>query len=362
MRRGATDDDRRILDTQQCFAYSAPQHVRSTAQIPALRTTLHSTLALSLVLVLQGCVLVTGTFNPFASTPEPLEEHVVDGKGRAKVLLIDVSRVISSQSEAEAFGVRREEATTARVLAELNRAREDDAVRAVVLRINSPGGTVTASDTVFHEVMRFKSERRVPVVTQMLDTATSGAYYVSLASDVIVASPTTITGSVGVVLYGVNLSGLMAKIGIADQTLKSGALKDAGSPLRPMTAADAETLQSILAQMQQRFLAVVQERRPALQAAALDRIADGRVLSADEALQWGLIDRIGYLEDAIGTARERAGLTEARVVMYRRSQEYAENIYSRSPLGIPQVNVVNVELASLGRLPQFMYLWVPGLD
>jgi len=311
---------------------------------------------------LPGCVLISANLNPFSSTPEPLEEYVIDGEGKNKILLLDISRVISSRSEENALSVKREEATTARVLEELNRARKDDSVCAVVLRINSPGGTVTASDTIFHELLRFKEERRVPVVAQLMDTATSGAYYVALASDEIVASPTTVTGSVGVVMYGINLSGLMTKIGIKDQTLKSGALKDSGSPLRPMTPEDAQVLQEVLTQMQARFLGLVRQRRPALTDETVQVIADGRVLTADQALQGHLVDHIGYLEDSIRIARQHAGVSEARVVMYRRSQEFAENIYSQPPVVAPQVNLVHVDLSSFVQPPQLMYLWLPSLD
>jgi protease-4 len=309
-----------------------------------------------------GCVLITGTFDPFSTTPEPLEEHVVSGKGRQKVLLIDVSNVISSKEQEGALGIKREEATTARVLEELKRARDDDHIRAVVLRINSPGGTVTASDIVFHEIMRFKHERGVPVVAQLLDLATSGAYYVALAADEIVASPTSVTGSVGVVMYGINVAGLMERVGVKDQTLKSGELKDAGSPLRPMTPADTRLLDAILAQMQERFLTTVKERRPGVSEEALRTIADGRVLTADQAMQLGLIDRVGYLDGTVENATRRAGVPEARVIMYRRRREFADNLYSYVPIGAPQVNLVHIDLGSLAQPPQFMYLWLPALD
>lgn len=313
-----------------------------------------------LALALPGCVFITGNLNPFASTPHPLEEHVVSGTGRAKILLLDISRVIASQDAEDPFGFKRRESSTARVRQELQQAAKDDRLLAVVLRINSPGGTVTASDTIFHEIMAFKAERGVPVVAQLLDMATSGAYYVALAADQIVASPTTVTGSVGVVMYGVNLSGLMQKIGVTNQTLKAGAHKDIGSPLRKMTPEEAAILQSVLDQMQQRFLSLVQERRP-LTGDALQMIADGRVLTADQALQAGLVDGVGYLEDAVRLAQARAGLTEARVVLYRRPEEFAENIYSRPALGSVEMNLINFDFGGLGHAtPQFMYLWLPN--
>ena len=328
-----------------------------------LRTLGRWCLAAAVITLLHGCVLVTGNFNPFATKPQPLEEHVVSGEGNAKVLLIGISREISGQEEEEAFGVRRRESTTSRVREELDRAAEDDRVRAVVLRINSPGGTVTASDILFHQLMEFKAKRGVPVVAQLLDMATSGAYYVALAADEIVATPTTVTGSVGVVMYNLNVSGLMEKVGVADQTIKAGERKDIGSPLRKMTAEERHILQTVLNQMQDRFLDLVRERRSGLSADGIKTIADGRILTADQALQLGLVDRIGYLQDAVAGAERRAGVSRARVIMYRRPDEFAENIYSGAPVRPAQMNLINFDLGGLHTMaPQFLYMWLPNAE
>ena len=306
---------------------------------------------------------MTGNLNPFTTKPQPLEEHVVSGEGNAKVLLIDISRAISGQEEEEAFGVKRRESTTSRIREELDRAAEDDHVRAVVLRINSPGGTVTASDIIFHQLMDFKEKRGVPVVAQLLDMATSGAYYVALAADEIVATPTSVTGSVGVVMYNVNVSGLMEKIGVADQTIKAGQRKDIGSPLRKMTPEEKRILQAVLNQMQDRFLGLVRERRSGLTADGIKTIADGRILTADQALQLGLVDRIGYLQEAIDDAERRAGVSQARVIMYRRPDEFAENIYSGAPVRPAQMNLINFDFGGLHTMaPQFLYMWLPNAE
>ena len=316
-----------------------------------------------LSLSLSGCVFVTGNFNPFATKPGPLEEHVISGEGSAKVLLIDISRTIGSQEEEGTLGVKHRESTTARVREELDQAAKDDHVRAVVLRINSPGGTVTASDIVFHQLMDFKAKRHVPVVAQVLDMATSGAYYVALAADEIVASPMSVTGSVGVVMYNLNLSGLMEKIGVANQTIRAGAHKDIGSPLRKMTPEEERILQEVINQMQDHFLALVRERRAGLTDDAVKTIADGRVLTADQALQLGLIDRIGYLQETIEDAERRAGTTEARVITYRRPDEFAENIYSGAAVAPAQMNLINFDFGGWGHAgPQFLYMWLPNVE
>jgi len=313
--------------------------------------------------LLSGCVFITGNLNPFASTPQALEEHVVSGEGRTKILLIDISRMISAQEDEGALGISRREGLTARIDEELRRAAQDDAVRAVVLRINSPGGTVTASDVIYHQIMAFKQAQQIPVTAQFLDMGTSGAYYVALAADEIVASPTTVTGSVGVVMYGVNVSGLLDKLGVKNQTIKAGAHKDIGSPLRPMTPEDQAILQDVLDGMQQRFLGLVRERRAGLNPDAIQTISDGRILTADQALQMGLVDRIGYLEDTLQAVGQRFGATGSRVIMYRRPQEFAENIYSAFPTTPSQVNLINLDLGMGSHAsPQFMYLWRPGLE
>jgi len=310
--------------------------------------------------LLSGCVLVTGHFSLFGSTPSDLEERVVSGKGKAKILVIEVAGLISNADERGPFGMGLRPGTTAAVREQLDRAAEDDSVKAVILRINSPGGTVTASDMIYRDVMDFKARRRIPVLTQMLDLATSGGYYVALASDEIVASPTTVTGSVGVILSGVNLSGLMEKLGVTNQTLKTGVHKDSGSPLRPMTAADEALLQSVLVDLQSRFVATVRQRRPQLTAEAVSTISDGRIVTASQALELGLVDRIAYLDETIQHLESRPDVGPAQVILYRRAQDLAENIYSQAPSRAPQMNLVNIDLQHLGfGTPQFLYLWSP---
>ncbi|MBI3786488.1 MAG: signal peptide peptidase SppA [Deltaproteobacteria bacterium] len=311
---------------------------------------------------MSGCVLISGNLNPFSSTPQPLQEQEVGGKGDAKILLLDISNVITDQEEQGPFGVSVRPGMTSRVREELEKAADDDRVKGVLLRINSPGGTVTASDIIYHELMRFKEEHRLPVVAHMMDMGTSGAYYIALAADQIVASPTTVTGSVGVIMAGVNFSGLMEKLGVKNQTFKAGKHKDIASPLRPLTAADEQLMQSVLDDMHQRFLGLVRERRSAMNADALQTISDGRIVTAAQALQAGLVDQIGYADDAIRLLKQRAGIGDARIILYRRPNEYAENIYSRTSVGPPQVNLVNFDLGSLARSPQFMYMWLPGAE
>ena len=308
----------------------------------------------------SGCAVIMANLNPFGGPPEELEEHIVQGEGSAKILIVDVSGVISSSESEETLGLRHRESSVARIAEELKKAAKDDDVKALLLRINSPGGSVNASDTIYHEVRSFAERRNVPVVADILDVGASGGYYVALSADDIIASPASVTGSVGVIMFGINVHGLMEKIGVTDQTLTAGAHKDIGSPLREMTPEEHRILQSVLDGMRTRFVGLVRERRPGAAGGSFAAATDGRILTADQALSAGLIDGIGYLDDAIADARRRIGVTRARVILYRRPEEFAGTIYSRLPAMPPQVNLVNFDLGALGHTaPQFMYLWAP---
>jgi len=290
--------------------------------------------------------------------PQPLMETTVEGEGSAKILLLQIDGVLTDEPESSWYGLRRE-SPVARVREELDRARRDDSIDALLLRIDTPGGTVTASDLLYQEILRFKQERGVPVVAQLMGMATSGGYYVAMSADTVIAHPTTVTGSIGVIFAGVNLSGLMAKYGVADQTITSGPFKDAGSPLRPMRPDERAQLQSVIDDMYQRFLDVVRRGRPALAPEEVSRLADGRIYSAQQALANGLVDRIGDVEDAVELARTRAGLEEARVVTYHRPREYRKNLYTaEASESAPQVEwpIPRLQLPQ----PAFLYLWAPS--
>jgi protease-4 len=245
---------------------------------------------------------------------------------------------------------------------ELTKAAKDEKIKAVVVRINSPGGTVTASDILYHELREFKLKKKVPVIASMMDVAASGGYYLAMASDSVMVHPSTVTGSIGVIMLTVNARGLLEKVGVEANAITSGPRKDMGSPFRVMTAEERGIFQSVIDSFYHRFLAVVQEGRPNLSAEQIKKLADGRIYSGDQAKAAGLIDEIGYLDDAIEMAKKKAGLTEARVVTYGRRGEYQNNIYSRlfgTSAGI--TGLANLDLLTMvrGGTPQFMYLWMP---
>ena len=292
-----------------------------------LRRTALPPLLACLALANAGCINV----QLFGGPPQPLVETVIYGESGPKILLIDIDGVISETRDERSLLEPSEESMVARVREQLDRAREDSSVRAVLLRINSPGGTVTASDILYQELLRFKRERGLPVVAHFMGVAASGGYYVAMAADELIAQPTGITGSIGVIFVGVNLSGLMKKYGVEDQTLTAGAQKDAGSWLRPMKPAERAHLQSVLDDMHERFKQVVAAGRHGLDRAQIDALADGRIYSASQAKANGLVDSLGDLEQTVEATQRRAGLASARVVTYHRPREYRQNLYTQAP-------------------------------
>ncbi len=307
----------------------------------------------------SGCFVITGGLNPFPSAGKPLEEREVSGSGTPRIVLLDITGEITSESTGSAFGFTVQESTVARMEAALGMAAEDDRVVAVILRLNSPGGTVTASDILYQQIKRYKEETSVPVIAEVVDVAASGAYYAALAADEIVAHPTSIVGSIGVVLQSVSLAGLMQKIGVDNQTIKTGEMKDIGSPLTEMTDSERAVLQSVVNDMYARFLNLVHENRPNLSAEIDEQLKDGRIFSAQQALQGGLIDRIEYLDETVERAKQTAGVEDATVVVYRQPSEFVRGVYSRAD-GMPlQMNLLNVDAAALSKTPRLLYLWNP---
>lgn len=304
--------------------------------------------------MLSGCI----TVNLFPGVG-PLKEEQVGGEGKAKVLLIELSGLISSQDSQSWFP---EPNMVARMKEELSLAAKDKKVKALVVRINSPGGTVTASDILYHELRAFREKRNLPIVASIMDVGASGGYYVAMAADKITAHPSSVTGSLGVIMLTVNAQGLLEKIGVQATAVTSGPKKDMGSPFRAMTEEERRIFQGVIDSFYDRFLTVVREGRRNLTAEQVRSLADGRIYSGEQAQQLGLVDRVGYLDDAIELARQEAGLKEARIVTYRRPGEYRANIYARlfgGGGGWP--SLAHLDLLSLlrGGTPQFMYLWMP---
>jgi protease-4 len=201
----------------------------------------------------------------------------------------------------------------------LAKFRTATGVKAVVVRINSPGGGVAASQELFSEIRRFRKETGKPVVVSMESVAASGGYYAAVAADHIVANPGTITGSIGVVMQWMNYGDLLEWAKVRAVTLKSGALKDAGNPSRPLTDEERRYFEDLIQRLRLQFQAAVAEgRKDRLKPEALAHMSDGRVVTGEEALALGLVDEIGDYRDAVDRAARLAHLAVPAEVWHPR--------------------------------------------
>ncbi len=310
-------------------------------------------------LVFTGCVKTQ--IKLFTDGTVPYEEYTLEGTGDEKILLVPVQGKIS---DAPSRGLLRDRpGLVQNVVAQLRKAEEDPQIKALVLKIDSPGGSVTASDILYHELKAYQERTRVKIVALFMGLAASGGYYVALPADRILAHPTSITGSVGVIFLGPRVDGLMTKIGVAVDVNKSGQNKDTGSPFRPRTAEEEALIQDLTDQLGQRFIDLVTtHRRVTPQARA--EIQTARIFLAPRALELGLVDAIGYSDDALETARREAGLgDDARVVVYRRNEYPDDTVYNAAAQdGTPQPGLLDLGPAAdmLTTQTGFYYLWSPA--
>lgn len=308
--------------------------------------------------LLYGCTF----FNVNIIPPvKPLEEKVVEGEGRPKLLLLDITGFISEKEPDGVHLAKEKPSIVSRVKEALRKAEKDEDIAGVILRINSPGGTVAASDIIYHEIKGFESRKKVPVYACITGIGTSGAYYIATASDLIAAHPTAVTGSIGVILLNFNLEGLLGKVGISELSIKSGAKKDLMSPFRASTAEERQIMQDIIDSFARRFLDVIMARRNnRLERKELEKLADGRIYTAEQALAAMLVDRTEYLDDTINEMKKALGIREARVVTYYRPGSYRGSIYSGADTDASTaVNLININADGLEMFssPQFLYLW-----
>lgn len=321
------------------------------------------TLALVVLAAVAGCGPTA-----YKVTPIPISEKLVEATVRKdpgmflpKIALIDIEGMLINARQSSLLGSG--ENPTALAVEKLRKAANDDRVKAVVLRINSPGGTVTASEAIRREVAKLRDgvgERAgKPVIAAMMDVGASGAYYIACGASEIVAEPTCVTGSIGVVLLKFNVAGLFDKLGVDTETIKSGPKKDAGSPFRPLTTDERKIFQDIINEFYENFVRVVADSRKALTITGVRKLADGRIYSGRQAEKLALVDRLGSLEDAIGRAKELAETAAAKVVIYHRPTGYRGTIYSTGGKN-RSINLINVTVPETFQSQgYFMYLWQP---
>jgi len=209
------------------------------------------------------------------------------------------------------------------IVEHLERAQEDSSVKAIVLRVNSPGGSVVASDEIYQQMLKVEK----PIVVSMGELAASGGYYISAPADVIMANPATLTGSIGVITQVPNLEELMEKIGVEVVVIKSGIHKDEGSPFREMTEEEKAIWQAIIDEAYGQFVTIVAEGKD-LPEEKVREIADGRVYTGKQAMELGLVDELGNLPEAIDRAAELGGIEgEPRLVEYHRPPTLFETFF-----------------------------------
>jgi len=224
--------------------------------------------------------------------------------GGSKVALITVEGVILDSKE---------------VIEQLEKYRRNPSVKAIVLRINSPGGGVAPSQEIYEEILKSRQVNKTPIVASVGSLAASGGYYIASAADLIVANPGSITGSIGVLLQVPNISGLLQKIGVKSVVVKSGQHKDLASPTREMTDSERQLLQGMLDDVHNQFIDVVAKGRQ-IDRKKVEAIADGRIFSGREAQSLGLVDQLGNLQDAIERAGTLAGIRGKPTVIQERKR------------------------------------------
>ena len=289
-----------------------------------------------------------------------LEEVTIEGDGPGKILLIDFSGIINNQKTRNITGNIISLGMVEKIRSILNKAEKDKEIQALLIKMNSPGGTVTASDIIFHLLNEYKENNKVKVYVQVMDLAASGGYYVALAGDEIIAHPTSLVGSIGVIALKVNLKDLMTKIGVDWEIVKSGDKKDFMSPFRSFTKEERDLFQDTIDKYHQRFITTITQNRPKLKTTQVELLADGRIFDSEQAKKLNLIDDIGYVTDTIERIKLDLNDLNLKLVTYHRSNKYQGNIYSQfqKPTSF---NIINVDLGlnpnSLS--PYFLYIWSP---
>lgn len=264
-----------------------------------------------------------------------------------KVALIDISGVITSSQ-----GVSRGITSARSVVLQLENYADDESVKAVVLRIDSPGGTVVAAQEIYSAIKRLQEERGKIVIASMADIAASGGYYIACAADLIVASPGTLTGSIGVIMEFPNLEGLFGKIGVRSTVIKSGRFKDTGSAFRQMTEEERALLQELLDDVHEQFIESVREGR-GLSVEEVVALADGRIFTGKQAHRLGLVDELGDLRKAILKAAELAGIEGEPTVLREKKKTRIWDLLESRVLGA-------LPLLHGGVVPgtaRLLYLW-----
>jgi len=298
--------------------------------------------------------------SPPVSDSGPVVEMSLGGSctgNGPKVAVVDVDGLLLNMDMTGMYSLGENPVSVFRE--KLDAIAADPCVCAVVVRLNSPGGGVTATDIMWRDLIAFRDRTHRPVVACLLDLGAGGAYYLATAADLIVAHPTSVTGGIGVVLNRYNLNGPMGYFSLQALPIKSGKHIDLGNEIVQEPAPERrKLLQAMADEFHDRFRQVVIHARPNVDASD-STLFDGRVFTARQALDRRLVDRIGYLDDALTAARELAHVGESRVVLYHRGNDKAHSPYAITP-NVPLQNTmlpISVPGLDRSRLPTFLYMW-----
>jgi protease-4 len=345
-------------------------HFMTTRWTPFRRFPAEAVLLCCLLAVLGGCklqlppvrVMMNGKVSaelPPVQNACPVVEMPLPGSccnAPGKIAIIDVDGLLINSDPTGPGSMGENPVNLFRE--RLDAASRDSSVRGVVVRINSPGGGVTATDIMWHDLTAFKERSCLPVAACVLDVGAGGAYYLATAADQIFAHPTSVTGGIGVILNVYNLQDAMAQFNVVGTPVKSGKHIDLGTPITAMTEERKRLLQDMADEFHARFRRIVSDAR-----AEIDPVDgsnfDGRVFTAHQALNRRLIDHVGYLEDAVDWCRTSAGQEHVRVVLYHRPNDPARTPYALTPNVPWQSTLIPLSIPGLdrSRLPGFLYLW-----
>lgn len=243
------------------------------------------------------------------------QANVVRKGGKDRILQLNVNGVIMSGVTGGALGPA---ATSSdEIRNKLDQAMRDDTVKGIVVRVDSPGGDVVASDEIYRKLLQVKEKKGLPIVFSFGSTAASGGYYIATAGDKIVSNPLTVTGSIGVIMTSYNFSELADKVGVQEVIIKSGDLKDMGSSMRAMTEEEREVLKTMVGESYDRFVEVIATGR-GIAEDDVRALADGRIYTGQQALELQLVDEMGTFEDAVAETEKLAGITNATIINYEK--------------------------------------------
>lgn len=277
-----------------------------------------------------------------------------DGSPSSRIAVLDVKGQIMDQniSPLTMPGYNHK-----KILADLEQIKTDQTIKALILRVNSPGGGVYESAELTDKIMEVQTEKEIPVYTVMESMAASGGYYIAANSDKIYAQAETLTGSIGVIMQGFNVSGLLDKLGIEDRTIKSGDLKDLGSMTRENTSEELAVMQDLVDNMYERFIDTVERGRD-LSRDEIYTLADGRIYDGAQAVENGLVDQLGYFNDALIDLRESYSLEDAQVILFQENElSWLSNPFFKLEGLLPKQGSLLPEIDGNEAAPQMMYLY-----